>query len=108
MAVDAASAPWARTPEQVAKDLGTDLGRGLSTKQVEARREEYGFNELDKEPGTPLWKLVLQQFDDMLVKVCGEWCAARSGLVCARKLAALAARACPACVVASCSLTAYH
>ena len=28
-----------------------------------------GPNELDKEESTPLWKLVLQQFDDLLVKI---------------------------------------
>jgi hypothetical protein len=33
------------------------------------RRAKYGFNELEKAPGTPLWKLILQQFDDTLVKV---------------------------------------
>ena len=37
--------------------------------EVEKKREEYGWNELDKEEGTPLWKLVLEQFDDTLVKI---------------------------------------
>ena len=39
--------------------------------QVEAKRSVYGYNELEKPPQTPLWKLVLQQFDDVLVKVRG-------------------------------------
>ena len=30
---------------------------------------QYGPNELDKEEGTPLWRLVLAQFDDLLVKI---------------------------------------
>jgi len=48
---------------------GVDLSRGLSTAEVEAKREEFGWNELDKEESTPLWKLVLEQFDDTLVKI---------------------------------------
>lgn len=57
--------------EQVAQALNVDVSTGLSTASVEERRQKYGFNELSKEPGTPLWKLVLEQFDDMLVKVGG-------------------------------------
>ncbi|EED96531.1 cation transport ATPase [Thalassiosira pseudonana CCMP1335] len=48
---------------------GVDLSKGLSTAEVEAKREEFGWNELDKEESTPLWKLVLEQFDDTLVKI---------------------------------------
>lgn len=47
----------------------TDLKTGLSTSQIEAKRSQYGYNELDKEDPTPLWKLVLEQFDDTLVKI---------------------------------------
>jgi magnesium-transporting ATPase (P-type) len=36
--------------------------------QVAASRAKHGFNELDKEEGKPLWKMVLEQFDDALVK----------------------------------------
>lgn len=32
-------------------------------------RKDFGWNELEKEEGTPLWKLVLEQFDDTLVKI---------------------------------------
>mmetsp|Transcript_15870 Transcript_15870/g.28793 ORF Transcript_15870/g.28793 Transcript_15870/m.28793 type:complete len:1046 (+) Transcript_15870:117-3254(+) len=46
-----------------------DPTKGLTTAQVEAQREECGWNELDKEDPTPLWKLVLEQFDDTLVKI---------------------------------------
>jgi len=49
--------------------LKVDAAQGLSDSEVEKRRAEYGTNELDKEEGTPLWKLVLAQFDDLLVKI---------------------------------------
>ena len=32
-------------------------------------RHQYGTNELPADPGTPFWKLVLKQFDDLLVKI---------------------------------------
>jgi Ca2+-transporting ATPase len=53
----------------VLSDLDVDGTKGLSDAEVQKRRAEYGPNELDKEEGTPLWKLVLQQFDDLLVKI---------------------------------------
>ncbi|KAL7514053.1 hypothetical protein ACHAXN_011305 [Cyclotella atomus] len=47
----------------------TNLSTGLTSSQIESKRAEYGYNELDKEDPTPLWKLVLEQFDDTLVKI---------------------------------------
>ena len=64
-----ASTPWTDDVEQVASAFGLDLARGLGAKQVSAARAVHGFNELDKEDGKPLWKLVLEQFDDALVKI---------------------------------------
>lgn len=61
--------PWTFTAEDVISKQQTSLTLGLSSNQVSRRREQYGLNELEKEPPTPLWKLVLAQFDDMLVKV---------------------------------------
>ncbi|KAK9145718.1 hypothetical protein Sjap_005621 [Stephania japonica] len=60
---------WSWSVEQCLKEYGVRLERGLSYYDVEKRRERYGWNELDKEKGKPLWKLVLEQFDDMLVKI---------------------------------------
>lgn len=73
-AADGVFRPWSSSPAAVAKHFGTDLKRGLTSAQVEAQRAAHGFNELVKPPGKPLWKLVLEQFDDMLVKVrAGRW-----------------------------------
>lgn len=55
--------------QEVIAEQKTSLETGLSAAEVEKRRQQYGFNELAKEPGKPLWKLVLEQFDDMLVKI---------------------------------------
>lgn len=62
-------AAWAHSVQDVADHYRVDLHDGLTENQVTAAREQYGRNELEKQPGKPLWKLVLEQFDDMLVKV---------------------------------------
>jgi len=49
--------------------LSVDPTKGLTTAQVEEKRAVHGHNELDKEDPTPLWALVLEQFDDTLVKI---------------------------------------
>lgn len=60
---------WSRSEEQCLEHFKVDLRRGLSQSSVLKRRKQHGWNELEKEPGKPMWKLVLAQFDDMLVKI---------------------------------------
>eukprot|EP00878_Enallax_costatus_P002528 GHUV01002710.1.p1 GENE.GHUV01002710.1~~GHUV01002710.1.p1 ORF type:complete len:741 (+),score=207.05 GHUV01002710.1:194-2416(+) len=60
---------WCQTVDEVLQTQRSSLQTGLSSEEVQRRREKYGYNELEKEPATPLWKLVLAQFDDMLVKI---------------------------------------
>ena len=61
---------WVHSWEETAAHYDVDIDAGLSEEQVQKQRAKYGYNELEKAPGKPLWKLVLEQFDDMLVKVC--------------------------------------
>uniref|UniRef100_A0A914XRP4 Calcium-transporting ATPase sarcoplasmic/endoplasmic reticulum type n=1 Tax=Plectus sambesii TaxID=2011161 RepID=A0A914XRP4_9BILA len=42
---------------------------GLTDDQVTKLREKYGPNELPAEEGKKLWELILEQFDDLLVKI---------------------------------------
>lgn len=60
---------WSWSVEQCLKEYNVRIDKGLSSYEVEKRRERYGWNELTKEKGKPLWRLVLEQFDDMLVKI---------------------------------------
>lgn len=60
---------WCMSVPQVLRELQVDPAAGLSAEEAEARLQRFGRNELAKEPGTPMWKLILQQFDDALVKV---------------------------------------
>lgn len=61
---------WSREVPEVLQHHGVaSVERGLPTASLEALREKYGYNELQKTPATPLWKLILEQFNDTLVKV---------------------------------------
>lgn len=60
---------WCCSVDQCLKEYNVKLNKGLSSYEVEKLRERYGWNELEKEKGKPLWHLVLEQFDDMLVKI---------------------------------------
>ena len=60
--------PWSKSTDTVLKELQVDPQVGVSD-DLEARRAHYGFNELEKQPGTSVWQLILEQFNDTLVKV---------------------------------------
>jgi len=63
---------WCRTIEDTAEHYGLKAGvlnEGLSDSLVERQRALWGLNELTAEEKTPLWKLVLDQFNDNLVKI---------------------------------------
>ncbi|KAK8814337.1 hypothetical protein WA158_008199 [Blastocystis sp. Blastoise] len=58
-----------KSSDECVELLKTNKKLGLTEEEAKKRLEEYGRNELDEEPPTPLWKLVLAQFDDFLVKI---------------------------------------
>eukprot|EP01029_Cantina_marsupialis_P021355 TRINITY_DN50_c0_g5_i2.p1 TRINITY_DN50_c0_g5~~TRINITY_DN50_c0_g5_i2.p1 ORF type:complete len:1015 (-),score=363.90 TRINITY_DN50_c0_g5_i2:317-3361(-) len=55
------------TVNEVLDHFQVDPENGLSESQVAQQKEKFGLNELDKEEKTPLWKLVLEQFEDLMV-----------------------------------------
>ncbi|CAG7828654.1 unnamed protein product [Allacma fusca] len=59
----------AKSWEEVVNFFGVDPEKGLSLDQVKRNQEKYGPNELPVEEGKTLWQLVLEQFDDLLVKI---------------------------------------
>jgi Ca2+-transporting ATPase len=63
------TAPYKASVEEVLQEHNVTLENGLSDSDVVALRKEYGTNELAKEERTPLWALVLEQFDDKLVQI---------------------------------------
>lgn len=60
---------FARDASEVLRLLNVDPGVGLSDAEVSEARAKHGSNEQPAEKGTPFWKLVLKQFDDLLVKI---------------------------------------
>ncbi|XP_035826972.1 calcium-transporting ATPase sarcoplasmic/endoplasmic reticulum type [Aplysia californica] len=60
---------FSKSTEDVCKFFGVDDQVGLSDEQIRKNTEKYGPNELPAEEGKPLWELILEQFDDLLVKI---------------------------------------
>jgi len=54
---------------QVLGFFQVDLARGLTPAQHEANAKKYGKNSLPEPEKTPLWKLILEQFEDNLVRI---------------------------------------
>lgn len=51
------------------KRLSVEPSKGLSDAEVGKRRQQYGPNQLEEAPPTPLWQLILDQFKDQLVLI---------------------------------------
>ncbi|XP_065190129.1 calcium-transporting ATPase sarcoplasmic/endoplasmic reticulum type-like [Sycon ciliatum] len=60
---------YRRETSDVLKHFDVDPERGLDSPRVKQLLERYGPNELPAEEGKSLWRLVLDQFDDLLVKI---------------------------------------
>ena len=61
------SSPWAASSDDVVDAVGTDVDAGLSSSEVEARRQQFGSNEIATADAVPAWKRLLTQFRDPLV-----------------------------------------
>lgn len=60
---------YARSVVEVLDFFGVDPTKGLADSQVARHVRIYGKNVLPQEKRTAFWKLVLKQFDDLLVKI---------------------------------------
>ena len=57
------------TVEEASKHLQTNFQTGLSDKEVEQRLAKYGYNELEDEAEKSLWERIVEQFEDILVRI---------------------------------------
>lgn len=55
--------------DKVEEQLDVSIPRGLTEKQVQARRKQFGANELDAQKKQSRWLLFLKQFQDFMVLV---------------------------------------
>ncbi|WOK95600.1 calcium-transporting ATPase 3, endoplasmic reticulum-type isoform X1 [Canna indica] len=60
---------YAKSVAEVLEAFVVDPTKGLTDSQVSENAEIYGRNVLPQEESTPFWKRVLNQFDDLLVKI---------------------------------------
>ncbi|KAJ1698953.1 hypothetical protein LUZ63_007465 [Rhynchospora breviuscula] len=60
---------WARGVEECEAEFKVSAEHGLRSDDVVSRRRVYGWNELEKHSGPSIWQLVLEQFNDTLVRI---------------------------------------
>ncbi|XXG54923.1 hypothetical protein AAC387_Pa03g2688 [Persea americana] len=60
---------WARDVQDCLDHLHVDPQSGLRLEEVDHRRKIYGWNELEKHEGPSIFRLVLDQFNDTLVRI---------------------------------------
>ncbi|KAI9312794.1 hypothetical protein BX666DRAFT_1865492 [Dichotomocladium elegans] len=60
---------FVKAPKEVCDYFEVDPALGLNDSQVVANQKKYGKNELPEEDPTPLWQLILEQFQDQLVLI---------------------------------------
>ncbi|XP_048845273.1 sarcoplasmic/endoplasmic reticulum calcium ATPase 2 [Brienomyrus brachyistius] len=58
-----------KTVEEVYSYFSVNESTGLSLDQVKRQRDRWGPNELPAEEGKSLWELVIEQFEDLLVRI---------------------------------------
>ncbi|KAF4657233.1 hypothetical protein FOZ61_006409 [Perkinsus olseni] len=60
---------YARDYQEALDFFNVSVEKGLTESQVEAQSKKYGPNELDKTEGKSMIALILEQFDDLMVKI---------------------------------------
>ncbi|KAJ8343045.1 hypothetical protein SKAU_G00329730 [Synaphobranchus kaupii] len=58
-----------KSASEVLENFGVNENTGLTLEQVKNNLEKYGPNELPAEEGKSLWELVMEQFEDLLVRI---------------------------------------
>uniref|UniRef100_H2ZGA0 Calcium-transporting ATPase n=1 Tax=Ciona savignyi TaxID=51511 RepID=H2ZGA0_CIOSA len=60
---------YCKTSAEVLSYFSVSPTQGLSDEQVKRNRAKYGPNELPAEEGKSLWQMVVEQFEDLLVRI---------------------------------------
>ncbi|GAA6214222.1 sarcoplasmic/endoplasmic reticulum calcium ATPase 1-like [Lates japonicus] len=59
----------AKTPAECLSYFGVNENSGLTPDQFKKNLDKYGFNELPAEEGKSIWELIIEQFEDLLVRI---------------------------------------
>ncbi|KAL0417790.1 UNVERIFIED_CONTAM: Calcium-transporting ATPase 4, endoplasmic reticulum-type [Sesamum radiatum] len=62
-------AMWSKDVRECEEKYQVSRERGLSEDDVQKRRQIYGLNELEKHEGPSIFRLILDQFNDTLVRI---------------------------------------
>jgi len=62
-------APHSLNCDEALAFYGVSLERGLTEEKVESQRSVFGRNELDEQEKKSIWKLIAEQFEDLLVRI---------------------------------------
>ncbi|XP_051113207.1 calcium-transporting ATPase 1, endoplasmic reticulum-type-like [Andrographis paniculata] len=60
---------WSKDVAHCEEKYQVSRENGLSADEVEKRRQVYGFNELEQHEGVSIFRLILDQFNDTLVRI---------------------------------------
>ncbi len=60
--------PWhTQSVEKTLETFQSDPETGLTSQQVQERRQNYGLNEIEEGPGRPGWEIFVDQFKDIML-----------------------------------------
>ncbi|PIM98601.1 Calcium-transporting ATPase [Handroanthus impetiginosus] len=62
-------AAWSKDGRECEEKYEVNREYGLSAEEVEKRKQIYGLNELEKHEGPSIFRLILDQFNDTLVRI---------------------------------------
>jgi len=62
-------APHSLTCKEALAFFRVDVEKGLSEEAVQSQRSKFGPNELEEQEKKSLWKLIAEQFEDLLVRI---------------------------------------
>jgi len=62
-------APHTRSVDETLEHFGVKVDLGLSSQQVLAQRSKFGENKLDEQESKSIWALIIEQFEDLLVRI---------------------------------------
>ncbi|PON72808.1 P-type ATPase [Parasponia andersonii] len=60
---------WAKEIRECEERFRVSVEAGLKPGEIEERRKIHGWNELEKHEGQSIWSLVIEQFNDTLVRI---------------------------------------